>query len=198
MNNELGSPAEAGMACRYIHESPLCDVFGNETLQAALREMQYVGLVSVSMVLDGRVTGIQTGAPCWGLYNLLEGIRGRTVEFLTGETTGLMESWTVGLLMSRFPWPFEARHSQVKIGGMTPAIEKHFWSLETSGYKRAFVSTGPLVGVATAWSPTLSEANRRALRTLEAIELPGKQYRTDVVSSVGERVRELTDRGWLV
>lgn len=198
MNSDLGAPAEVGIACRYIHSGPLVDLFNNDSLAETLRELHYIGLVSISIDLDGSPVCLRTGAPCWAMFNLLEGIRGRTVEFLTGEVPGLMESWTVGLLLSRFPWPHIAPITSAPIRGVTSGIEKHFWFLDVTSYKKSFISEGPLVGVATSWSQTLSEASRRTMRTLEAISVPGMQYRTDIVSSVGERMRVLADKGWVI
>lgn len=197
MSHDLGAPAECGIACRYIHSGPLVELFDNSMLATTLREMKYIGLVTISTTLEGDVTQVQTGAPCFAIFNLLEGIRGRTVEFFTGETPALMESWTVGLVLSRFPWPFITSMSSVQVYGITPAIKKHLWLLDTISYKRAFTCEGPLIGVATAWSQTLSEATRRVMRTLDAVECPERQYRTDVVTSVGERMRALADRGWV-
>lgn len=197
MPHDLGAPCECGIACRYIHGGPLVELFDSPMLASTLREMKYIGLVTISTTIEGDVTQVQTGAPCYALFNVLEGIRGRTVEFFTGETPALMESWTVGLVLSRFPWPFVTPMPPVQVNGIMPAIEKHLWLLDTTSYKRAYTCDGPVVGVATAWSQTLSEATRRVMRTLDAVECPGRQYRTDVVTSVGERMRALVDRGWV-
>jgi len=196
-NGDLGAPCEAGIACRYIHASPLVELFNSSALVDTLLGLRYVGLVSICTTLNGEVTQVRTGAPCYGMYNVLEGVKGRTVEFFTGESPALMESWTVGIVISRFPWPFLTRLEPVAIKGITPTIKKHLWLLETSSYKHTAMAEGMLIGVATAWSQTLSEAARRTLRTLEAIEVPEAQYRTDVVNSVGSRVRDLTLKGWL-
>jgi len=200
MNENLGAQACAGLGTRFVRSTQFDDLFNNEELLSTLKAMQYNGFVSFSLSLSldtnslFKIVSVQTGFPFHGLFNALEGISGRTVEYFTGEKTTLKESWVMGLLLSRWPYPQNVSTRSI-ISGVTTDMEKHLWLFGVERFKNSIYTDNTKVGWVTAWSPTLTEANRRVLRTARNIDFEDKQYRTDLSSEVAMIWHQLQGRG---
>jgi len=200
MDRGLGASCPAGIVCCYCHDGVLTENFDQSILVDTLKEMHFRGFVSFLYEFKERdlfVREISTKVPFWGFYAAIEGITGRIIEFLTGRTPILRESWTAALLISRTPFPLSLQAPKVFVGGVEPEVEKHFWFWDLNGYRKSFYTESPILGVATAWSLDLGEVCRRTLRTTRNLEIPGKQHRTDMLSVGSGAFRELEAEGVL-
>ncbi len=191
MDGDLGPPVEAGMACRFVpRESPAGEAFERRELADALQYLDYRGFVTIGLSIEDlelRLKEVRIGwVPYWGFLNALEGVPGRILEWVANPDVRLMESWTVSLLLSRWPYPAKQKSERAFIGIPGREAEKHLWLWNVEGHRKSLYTDGTLVGVATAWSPTLSEACRRAIRTLSNVELEGKQFRLDATRTAGD------------
>ena len=199
-NDDLGPRCEAGLVCRYV--DPGLDRLGflwTPELEAVLREMSYCGFVSFGLFLpydglDVRLCSLQTGIPFNGIFNVLEGVKGRTVEFFTGESSWLQESWTVNLTLSRHPWPtVPPVPVRTFIKGLNREVLKHLRLFDTVSFRDSCYSDSLLLGCASAWALQFPEAIRRATRTLRSLDIEDKTFRTDVVSVTSQSYRLVQD-----
>ena len=202
MNEDLGAECRVGMGARYV-QSQILDELYTPALVSFLTSMPYSGFVTLglSLVMDTdkpfTLCTIATGLPELCLYNVVEGIKGKVSDFFSGQSTVLQESWTLSLLLSRAPYPYAMDADRAFIKGLKPDLEKHFFLLDASRYKSSCYTLSTRIGVASAWALSLAEVNRRVLRTLRAISLLGKQYRTDAASALSLVVHGLQGRGLL-
>lgn len=185
MNDGLGVPDEAGMACRFTDDPTLDSMFRNEGLEQSLNESRHCGFVTLDVSPNMRVRNIQAGVPYRGFFNALEGVQGKITDWIVNEEV-LLESWTTNLLLTRYPYPFKMEAGRVFLKNFSQEIERHFWLFDASGHRKSLYTDSTMIGVATSWSPTLTEACRRTIRTLNNICLPNKQFRTDLVKVAGE------------
>lgn len=204
MNCGLGSeaPNGVGFAARYIHDGPLLELFDNSKLDAVLSKMPYSGFVSFcgSLSLGNglfSVTKLSCGIPFYGLYSALEGASTRISDFFSGESPRLLESWTVGLIVTRSPWPFAEVSHRVFIDNLNESVRKHLWLPYITTYKKSAYTDYTFLGVSTSWAKSLGEAGRRVLRTLKNLSVDSKQHRTDLVSVVSQKWHLLQSRGLL-
>jgi len=203
MNGNLGADVVTAFGLKPLSVSPLSELFDLEPLKKSLLEMSYQGFVtfSLSLCLGGdnpySIVSLQTGLPYFGLFNVVESIPGRMVDFVLGKVPDLLESWTINIVLSRPPWPESV--PPVERIFFSPTIEelKHLWFPGALFRKRNFSSSETLVGIATSWAVSISEANRRTLRTLRNLAICEKQYRTDVASVVAQMAHRLRGRGLL-
>jgi hypothetical protein len=187
MDGGLSIRQDTGMACRFVDSPSLRNLFENETLENTLRESRHCGFVTIGLTADLLVKSIQTGVPNRGFFNALEGVQGKITDYIIGKESRLLESWTTNLLLTRYPFPFKQVSERVFIRNLTQDIEKHFWLFHGVGHRKSLYTDSTSIGVATSWSPTLSEACRRSIRTLRNIDIPNKQFRMDLVRVAGER-----------
>jgi len=164
--------------------------------------MSYCGFISFSLGINPKsevkmeVRSVAFGVPYFGIFNALEGVKGRMVEFFSGSVPVLLESWTTSLALSRSPFPYEMVGTKTHVGGVSPEVERHLTLLDSVRVKGStFVTSGTLVGVSSAWAHEMSESVRRAVRTLRGVELPDKQYRTDGVSIAATSFHLAEDHG---
>jgi len=202
MTQDLGPRCISGLGQRFIHSGPLFDLFDNESLKILLSKMSYNGLVTFELQLfEGQISilNLSLGSKVPLIFNLLEGVKSKISDFLSGENSSLLESWTTSLVLSVAPWPrSEASFSPSQrtfIKGLSPALDKHLWLWGVQRERKSVYSDLPLLGVSSAWAQTLTESNRRALRTLFALDIKEKQFRTDLASSVASVYHDLTTEG---
>lgn len=199
MNNNLGPRVCVGSAFRYL--KPIVESIEFDKYTLALQELGFQGFVSLLFNDTGDFISAQTSIPFYGLFGVLEGVRGKLGEWFA-DPNRLYESWVVSLLLTSHPWPNTSTVvDKVKvIPNVSKEIEKHFWS-----FPRSQQSQG-LLGIATAWagieddsvngaSGSLERANNFALRTAGSIDVPEKQYRTDLAIRVREKWIDLKNRG---
>ena len=199
MNRDLSCLCEAGMAMNFTNEEVYTNLFAHPVLKETLENMKFKGFVSFSLYISDKaeitVSEIRTGIPFNGFFNLLESLPGRLSQFLNGEDDILRESWTVNLLLSRYPYPHLQEDSQVYIEGISSELEKHLYLFECTRYKNTIHTETTQLGVATAWSQTLSESCRRVLRTLHNVQVQCKQFRTDLFRHTDNEILRLQSMG---
>jgi len=180
MNEGLGPRCDAGFVTSpFKREDIVSYLFNNKGLEQFLKG--FVGFISFTLSLEGglRVVKIESGIPFNGFYNMLECLKVRVAEFLSGKVD-FYESWTASLLVSRSPFPHMEQSSKVFIDGINQSMEKHFWNC-LYNHRKSFSTTSTVIGIATAWSTSLAEACRRCLRTARNLSVEDKQFRTDLV-----------------
>ena len=201
MNEDLGAKCEMGMAARFVSGDNVERLFNNDLLVKSLQERNYIGFVSfllyTSFSLDElyKVVAIRTGVPYYGMFNVLEGVSGRLVEYLTGDTETLQESWSCSQLLSRYPFPHKTTADRIYIDGINPGVEKHFYWGDVQRHKRTLFTDSTRVGVSASWATNLPEACRRVLRTLRNLRVPLGQYRIDLTHQAIQTWRMWEDRG---
>lgn len=177
MGEGLGLELIAGTACRFVSSEP--DVFMNEVLIDTLKEMNYTGFVYAAY--GEELCSFGLGAE-YAFYNILESIEGKLTDFLTLKDR-LLESWTMSVLLSRYPYPFQEKHSNIAFTVM-PQVKKHLHLFNVKKDKNMYYTNSTKLGIACSWATTLSEAEKRVLRTLDGLDIPQKQYRRDLSSSI--------------
>lgn len=198
MNNNLSVQVPVGSALRYINKSPLSDMFSNVRLEKLLHDASFTGFVSIWLILGDSplVTNISTFLPFYSLFAVIEGCTSKISDFLSG-TSRLRESWTVSLLVSRWPFPAEGPVERVNVNGLHNEVLRHFWTPYVHSHRKSYYTDNTLIGIATSWSPHLREANRRSVRTAGAIQVENKQYRTDLASVVQITWARIVEAGLL-
>ena len=194
----LGYPALLGYSARYVIPVKIDSFFNSEVLHSFLNHSKYNGpvsaLFSFEEALEGvRFLGVNTGFQMH-LFNLLEGVSGRLMDFFMGVCLSPKESWTISLHLSVFPWPYEDKEAIVE-GLHRRDVSRHFYKFEGRREKDLWITKQGEVGVASAWSPNLNDAGSRVLRTMENIKLSRKQYRTDIVPVTKRLWRRVVDLG---
>lgn len=178
MQSGLGFPLESGLAARFIDKEP--DIFSSDTLIEVLREMHYVGFVYAAYNTD-KLCSFGLGAGMY-IYNLLESLEGKLTSFINLEDR-LLESWTLSVVLSRYPFPFRKSDSELCFK-VTPQAKRHLHLFNTEKNKSMFYTSNTFLGIATSWATTLHEAENRVMRTLDGLDIHAKQYRKDLADSV--------------
>jgi hypothetical protein len=182
MDGGKGAGLQVGTVGNYVISAKIEAIFSRPELTALLKELRHSGFVSFWVSSeDGLVTEMETGVPAWGMYNIFEGLTGTLAEFFLDPIgTKLLKSWTVSLVVSRFPYPRDLITPQVcSITGITAEVEKHFWLGDASGFRNSFTTNSTIVGVATGWADTSWRANALVVGTCGNIGVGEVQYRTD-------------------
>lgn len=183
MNENLGPRVGQGFSSRFKSEDEeLSELFKNESLVQFLSEMRYTGFVDI--VLDHKTKEIHrilTRVPCFGSLALFDSVPGKLSDFLIqGSSIKTHERWNVGLVLSRYPYPFQDMGERAFVRGLNEGVLKHFWPFRLKGFRKSMYIDDTLLGCSTATGTTVTEANRRALRTCRNIDLNLKQYRSDI------------------
>lgn len=202
MDEGLGASVSAGCVICYIEPNEVVRrYFESEKLCITLHESHYSGVVSVKLNSDLLVLDMSLGLDNYGYCAILEGVNRKISDLLTNPTN-LKESWGVALLLSRFPYPSVKLQDDgnAKIGiHIAPNVERHLWLFKDKGsemFRQTFLTSSTRVGVVSAWSTTgLYNAVSRAYQTLDHIELPEKQHRTDVAQHVKNTLRPFLGAG---
>lgn len=177
MNDGLGESVETGLVCKFINSDRLNALFANAGLVSFLMKMKHVGFVTLALGQDLNVLSVRLGAGI-GLFNALEGFAGPTLDLLM-HGGPLLESWTVSIVVSRYPFPMmDMATERIYFENGNPA-EKHLWFYGLEGFRYSFYTERTKVCVASAWATTLGDACNRVYRTCRELVIPKKQYRTD-------------------
>jgi len=187
MRGGVGARVPTAFAARYVDSNVLFQsLAGKSNFEQGLRTIHYCGPVSLCCAFteDGfEVTSVRYGIPFNGTFNLIEGIYGTVSEFLRGDLS-FKESWTVNLVVSRFPWPAKTPKGKTKVSKLKNVILKHFWNSLDIDENDSAETSNLVIGIASSWSPLLYEACARVVRTAENIEVEEKQFRDDLKVSV--------------
>jgi len=187
----LGAPGVTGGAMRAQHTT-----VGEEVWTALPPVLgDYRGPVFVLVTADGRPVDVTVYPPGGVGLGLLEGCR-TTVDRWYASPAPLLESWTVTLAVSAWPWPLEPDRTTV-IQGLPDRVGKHFWS-PWGPLVDATVAHGTFLGWATAWSETLSDAVTRATVTARAIQADGLQYRPGAGRDLVDALAKVKNAGVII
>lgn len=176
MNDNLGEVTETGLVCKFVNSDRLNALFANAGLVSLLMKMKHRGFVTLFLGRDLGVLKLRLG-PGIGLFNVLEGFNGPILDLLL-RGGPLLESWSVSIVVSRYPFPFDETGERLYFEAGNPA-EKHLWFYGLEGFRRSFFTDRTKVCVASAWARTLGDACNRVYRTCRELNIPKKQYRTD-------------------
>ena len=183
MNEGMGKAETIGMGSRFVTSRLANHLYKNSNLLATIVEMNYQGFVCFLMSGD-EVVGIRLGMPEWGIYNALEALKSEwpISKFLSDARHGCFyESWTISLLVTRFPWPHEDKADRVVV---EEAPSEHFWFLDPSPSKRGLWTEQTRLGVLTSWGLRINEASERILGLARKLKVPEIQFRTDLARSL--------------
>ena len=183
MNEGMGAPVLTGVALRFIDNSPLQELFLNDLLEETLRQQKHTGFISINITEMGHPCGISYGIPNGGNLVILEGCKQRLAEFFTCPER-LMESWAVGLFMTRYPYPFTHQTENVHVDGLDRSMNKHIYTPFIKQYRNSYHTDNTMIALCTSWDKRLIDANKRALGLCNKISVPLKQHRTDLNCSV--------------
>lgn len=188
MDGGISARVETGTVGLYTRSQEVIKHFERDELGVMLKEIKHSGFVSIRMTTEGlEVCGIETGVPSWGLYNIFQGVTRGLVRFFGGPSCcRFNESFTVSLLLTRWPWPGAKLSEPVQIE-IEREVEEHFWLGDVSAFGEAISTKSTLIGVATGWAHNLNHAANRALSTCRNVGVKEAQYRTDA-NWVGGRV----------
>ena len=191
MNQDLGKRVCTGVGMRYVDESPLKELFLHELLNELLKTQKHTGFVSIGIDVKGNPLSVSYGIPHNGNLVVLEGCKQRLSEFFSNPSR-LMESWAIGILVSRYPYPMSVSSKRVFVKGIRPATKKHIYTPLVVNERNSFYTDSSVIGLCTAWDKRLIDTNKRALGFCNSLEIPEKQYRTDLNQSIQHTWAELT------
>lgn len=180
-------------ACR-DEACPLCENL--HKLEDYLREVQYNGPIDINSVVskDGDIYALEF-TPRFGydafptyLYGLFKGDFGAFINDSCRGEAGDMEvadGFAAGVRISIAPWPSEEFHARtgLPIRGLREANLDRFYSYEVNLQEDTFVTAGGygIIGVAVGYSEEgIEEAFEEAYKIVKKLNLPEKQYRTDL------------------
>lgn len=191
----LGVGGVTGGAVRAQHTSAGDVVWSNRALADVLRTSRFRGPVFVLMTAAGNPVDVTPYPPGGVLFAMLEGCRVPVGRWYEGPTP-LLESWTVSLAVSAWPWPLDP-DGTVVVPALPDRVRKHFWS-PWGALADDTVAQGRLLGWATAWSETLSDAVTRATVTARAIPVDGLQYRPGAGRDLVEVLARVKNAGVII
>ena len=186
MDEGKGAVVCTGTALRYIDESPLKDRFDDELLTEILKQQGHTGFVSLGIDSEGAPHSVEFGIPCYGNLVVLEGCRQRLSEFFTNPSR-LLESWAVGLLITRYPFPLKQSASRAFIEGLSRSMRKHLRTPFVTEHRHSFYTDSTIIALATTWDNRLIDANKRAVSLARTLKVEEKQYRTDLNTATQEK-----------
>ena len=188
MNWGLGSPGETALGMRFLDPRKSDHLFQNPDLMGALEGWGVRSLVRFWFSVEGNMTGVEVSLDDLALLNLMESLKGRPGGFFQSpHETRLSETWTVSVVLSRFPWPWKGDRpsERVKVTGLGQDKWPHFYDLDLHDQREFAFTDEPILGVMTYWGQTLSQAHEGLFRLCRQVEAEGLQYRTDVGPAVG-------------
>lgn len=195
MNSGLGVACEVGSVVAYCQpRSELQILAASGALQPVLKETSYRGFVSWQFGQSNELLNVSFGVPSYGMYAMFEGLSQSIAGFFLNPLQ-LKESWTCSVLLSRSPWPHKLQAQEILIGPIADPIQKHLWLYLDNDceFDGSVVRTSHTrLAVATAYSlggphGPLHDLTYRALPAPRKLEIPEKQFRSDLVQ-VTERV----------
>lgn len=181
MDGGLGRDLSTGFVGRFYSKSKrLNDLFHTTSLINLLSELNYRGPVTLSLSPDGKVSRLSYN-PGLGLFNLLECRRSKISEVLTDpHANRLYESWTVSLLISRYPYP-EIIPIKSSASRVDRELLRNFWPYEARIFRDNITFSSSLLGVVTSAGESVRKAAARALEIAGSLRVEEKQHRLDPV-----------------
>lgn len=148
-----------------------------------------MGFVSVNTNWElNAVRSVVTRADRLGLYNLLSGVpKSLSGFFARPFETHLHESWTVGILISRYPYPYELVGEKVILEGLDRGVEKNFWCFSPVEFNGVVHTEETRLGIVCHWGAFLHEACERSYATAGCLSVKDIQWRDDLQMTVKER-----------
>jgi hypothetical protein len=177
---DLGTDCFMGMVTKFVQSGYLKSFY--VMIEELLHKMRHFGYVTIKFGDDFKPIEARRGLGEM-LFNVLEGFKGSVVDLMTTKVK-LLESWTSSLVISRYPYPMRDMAEPELQLRINPAAEKHLWFYNIYGYRSALYTKRTRVCVATAWAQSVSDVCNRVYRTARELELPDKQYRTDMFKKV--------------
>jgi hypothetical protein len=177
-------------------------------LERVLRRTNHRGCVHVHAIINERSYGVRSlsasfNHPLALLY--FENSRGTITENLlklldeSSKPTEPIEPWAAGILISAPPFPYNLPLEPTLVNGIAPGNLKHLWlvDIQKEGEQWKTTGSGGIVGYVTSRGTSVSEATRRAYRTLSNLYIENMQYRDDIGKNVQDLIVTLNKNGWL-
>jgi hypothetical protein len=184
-NDNGGKDVLSGAASRVLK----CDKIDNFFDVIKQSFVSYDGACTVGFSNDLRITHLAKGIPEWLYANVLNAHRNGVSDFFDDPSEGYFFSgcWTIGILISRFPYPFVEETEEVAIRFKRDLLRR-VWDFGWDRHKGGFLFRKTKLGIVTTYSnESLKKANELGVITCRNIEAPMKQYRTDLDQEAGRR-----------
>lgn len=182
-------------------------------LEQLLKKVSYLGPIDVNCIVTQSDAYFLEFTPRMGydaIQALSELIKGDSLfDYLYGIASGhleeakLSDSYGIAVRMSVAPYPSKGDAEKWK-GAQLLALSKesgkHVWLMDVmrSDGLEVIAGTDGILGCVTAWGTSVKECQRRAYRTVRNICLSDDiQYRTDIGEGAEEKIKKLTEWGWL-
>lgn len=190
MNDSNGAKVPVGLVGRYVRPELFSWLFQEDGLLSFLKELNYSGFITYKLAWND-VVGLQTGVPYWGIYGILEGVRGAKISDWLSRPFRLYETWTASVLVSRFPYPGKDTGERTSVGGLEG---EHTWVLGGDEFKGVRMTGETEIAVVTWADGVINEMARGVRRVCQEIKIEGVQYRTDLADIARLRWSELRER----
>lgn len=153
-----GPSVVTASAARYVRSLTL-PLLESRSVEALLTGSHYKGLVFCLLDADSQPTEITTCPRGAAYVAAMEGAEGKDWT----ADSALLESWTAGLVLTRWPWPEWASGSEHAAANFEPPAStgRHFIAAPSGA--------GGILGWATGWDHGLGRACSRASRVAKAI-----------------------------
>lgn len=181
-------------------------------MEPSLKKIGYRGPIDINcMVTADAAYGLEFTSRLGydAIEALMEGLREPVTDLLFETAVGIKSSMELGtdamiaVRLSKAPWPSGEPNSDehgMPIVGINEDNIKHIFLtdvfLDSEGSYRYAVGDGVIMKV-TAHAKTVKEARLRVYRTIDGIEYPDKQFRSDIGERVGSDMDQLKEWGWL-
>lgn len=181
LNEDFAPALWSATAGRFVREDVFQGYFAS--VESFFRDLEYRGPVSIFFDESWAPTHVLGGNP-YGVVELLSGLtRMRLASFLVDPFVRKHETWTVGLVVTRAPYPKSLRGAGVVIQLPRDKVRRHVW-LEDE-YGETTYSTR--VGFVTWFDSRLADADQGAIEACRGLDIGFKQYRTDTRKIIVER-----------
>jgi hypothetical protein len=172
----------------------------------ALKKACYVGPVNVTSIISKDTLchrELSSGLTAMTLLALLEGVKGRVTDVLSGMANGINRIYTlkpgwlaaVSLIINPNRVLNNARYDFV-VGGLTSENMKHMWLYGIQNGGR-YTGKGGRIAVVTARGETVKEARRRVYRTIKNISIPESLYVNRIGDAAAVQHAQLKSWGWI-
>jgi phosphoribosylamine--glycine ligase len=201
MNDDTGpSGGCTGNVVWRCGDCPICE----QTVYKLLPFLQshgYVGPIDVNAVVDkeGGVFGLEF-TPRFGydaFPTMLELLDGAAGDLLSGNgPVGLKSGFAAGVRLTLSPWPAEKHKGPegLPIRGLNRSRLEHFYIYDCMEDVEGNLCTAGgygIIGVANGYGETIEDAFAQAYRLVDKLEIPDKQFRTDLSETCQKDYRRL-------
>lgn len=180
----------------------------HKPLEKMLRRVSHQGCVHVHILTNGdnyvvKELNASFNHPLSLLF--FENSKGSMTENLlklrddTSKPIDPLEPWATGILLSVPPYPYDLPLEPTIVKGLVPGNLKHLWLANVSREGELWKVKGSRgkVGYVTARGSTVSEAIRRAYRTISNLAIKDLQYRDDIGRNINSLLATLRQGGWI-